>query len=83
MPIQGTAAELIKIAMIDIRDAINSENLKSKMVLQVHDELLFELHKSEEEIMTKIIVDKMENSIKLDVPLKVDFRIGDSWYDIH
>ena len=53
------------------------------MVLQVHDELLFELHKSEEEIMTKIIVDKMENSIKLDVPLKVDFRIGDSWYDIH
>jgi len=83
MPIQGTAAELIKIAMIDIRDAMNSKNLKSKMVLQVHDELLFELHKSEEEIMTNIIVEKMENSIKLDVPLKVDFKIGDSWYDIH
>ena len=83
MPIQGTAAELIKIAMIDIRNTIISNDLKSRMVLQVHDELLFEIHPSEEKEMTNIIIDKMEGSIKLDVPLKVDFKIGDNWYDIH
>ena len=83
MPIQGTAAELIKIAMIDISNTINSNNLKSRMVLQVHDELLFEIHPSEEKEMTNIIIDKMENSIDLDVPLKVDFKIGENWYDIH
>ena len=83
MPIQGTAAELIKIAMIDISNTISSNNLKSRMVLQVHDELLFEIHPSEEKEMTNIIIDKMENSIDLDVPLKVDFKIGENWYDIH
>ena len=83
MPIQGTAAELIKIAMIDISNTIISNNLKSRMVLQVHDELLFEVPFSEEKVMSEIIIDKMENSIKLDVPLKVDFKIGNNWYDIH
>ena len=53
------------------------------MILQVHDELLFETHPEEEKIMFDIVVDKMENSIKLDIPLKVDCKIGDNWYDIH
>ena len=53
------------------------------MVLQVHDELLFEVPFPEEKVMSEIIIDKMENSIKLDVPLKVDFKIGNNWYDIH
>ena len=83
MPIQGTASELIKVAMLNIHNFIKENNLKSKMILQVHDELLFEVPQDEEKIMFDAIIDKMENSIKLDIPLKVDCKIGDNWYDIH
>ena len=83
MPIQGTAAELIKIAMININNLISDRKLKSKMVLQVHDELLFEVPFDEEELMLGIIKSEMENSIKLSVPIEVDCKSGLDWYEIH
>ena len=83
MPIQGTASELIKIAMININQSLQNKNLRSKMVLQVHDELLFEVPPDEEELMLKLIKDKMENSIKLSIPIEVDCKSGSNWYEIH
>ena len=83
MPIQGTASELIKIAMININQSLQNKNLRSKMVLQVHDELLFEVPPEEEELMLKLIKDKMENSIKLSIPIEVDSKSGSNWHEIH
>lgn len=77
--IQGSAADLIKAAMIDIHSHINKNNLPSKMILQIHDELVFEVPGNIEMDFTKIICDKMENAIKLDIPLKVDIEKGQSW----
>ncbi|ONN28005.1 DNA polymerase [Thermosipho affectus] len=78
-PIQGTAADIIKIAMINIHNELLRRKLKTKMILQVHDELVFEVPKEELEIVKEIIVDKMENSVKLKVPLKVDLYEGKEW----
>ena len=83
MPIQGTAAELIKIAMINVSKSIKKNNLQSKMILQIHDELLFEVPNDELDILTKIVVYEMENAMKLDIPLKVDYDYGKSWYEAH
>lgn len=83
MPIQGTAAEIIKIAMCRIHDKLISQNLKSKMILQVHDELLFEVPEDELEIMSEMVVNEMENAVQLKVPLKVTAGIGETWYDAH
>ncbi len=83
MPIQGTAAELIKLAMIRIHKKLQEMNYKTKMILQVHDELLFEVPKTELDEITKIVVNEMENAMSLDVPLKVDYGIGRSWYEAH
>ena len=83
MPIQGTASELIKVAMININKIMYEKMLKSKMVLQVHDELLFEVPDDEEDFMLKLIKDEMENSIKLSVPIKVDCKSGFDWHEIH
>tara|TARA_Y100000814_G_C11996901_1_gene287130 strand:- start:46 stop:516 length:471 start_codon:yes stop_codon:yes gene_type:complete len=83
MPIQGTASELIKVAMININKKMRKKMLKSKMVLQVHDELLFEVPGNEEKLMMELIKDEMENSIKLSVPIKVDCNSGNDWYEIH
>jgi DNA polymerase-1 len=83
MPIQGSAAEMIKIAMIDIQNEIQVNNMKSKMVLQIHDELLFEFPIEEEKELVRLVIDKMENAMKLSVPLIVDYGIGDKWYDAH
>ena len=80
-PIQGSAADIIKVAMVKVYEELNNRNLKSKLILQVHDELLIETYKEEEEEVKKIMVDIMENSINLDVPLKVDLKVGDNWYD--
>ena len=80
-PVQGTAADIIKIAMINIFDEFNKKNLKSKMILQIHDELIFNVYKDEEKEVRNIIKEKMENAYKLSVPLEVDIEEGSNWYD--
>ena len=83
MPIQGTAAELIKIAMINVYNKMKQSELKSKMILQIHDELLFDVPKNEIEILPSIVKNEMENAIKLNVPLKVDCDYGKNWFEAH
>ena len=80
-PIQGSAADIIKIAMINVYKKLEETNLKSKLILQVHDELIVEAVDSEIDIVKKIVKDEMENAVCLDVNLDVDLNIGDSWYD--
>ena len=82
-PIQGSAADIIKIAMINIYNKLQEGNYKTKMLLQVHDELVFDVHKSELEDMKTLIKTEMENAFKLDVPLDVDLDIGDNWLEAH
>ncbi len=79
-PIQGSSADIIKKAMIDIYNKFNKLNLKSKMIIQVHDELIFDVVKSEKEKVLSIVEDIMVNCYKLDVPLKVEIDFGDNWY---
>ena len=83
MPIQGTAADIIKIAMINIHKKMESENYQSKMILQIHDELLFECPKTEVEKLVAMVVEEMEGAVQLSVPLKVDWNYGSSWYEAH
>ena len=83
MPIQGTAADIIKIAMINIHNKMESENYQSKMILQIHDELLFECPKAEVDKLAAMVVEKMEGAVSLSVPLKVDWNYGSSWYEAH
>lgn len=80
-PIQGSAADIIKKAMIDMDARLKEEGLQSKLLLQVHDELIFEAPKDEIEILQRIVPEMMEHAIELDVPLKVDFNYGSTWYD--
>jgi len=81
-PIQGTAADIIKIAMINIFNRMKNENLKSKMLLQVHDELIFEVVESELETMKKLVKQEMESVVSLKVPLTVDMGYGVDWYNL-
>lgn len=83
MPIQGTAADMIKIAMINIQNEFEKKKLKSRMMLQVHDELVFEVKKDELDTVKKIVTDKMKNAIKLNVPVEVEVGVGDTWFDAH
>ncbi|MCH7522138.1 MAG: hypothetical protein IIB42_10635 [Candidatus Marinimicrobia bacterium] len=83
MPIQGTAAELIKIAMIRIHRRLQEESYRSLMILQIHDELLFETPEDEVDRLREMVVAEMEGAMKLDVPLKVDWGFGPSWYEAH
>ncbi len=80
-PIQGTSADIIKKAMIDIYEEFKRLNIKSKLVIQVHDELIIDLIESEKELVTKIVTEKMTNAIKLSVPLKVSSDYGRDWYE--
>lgn len=82
-PIQGSAADIIKIAMIRIHDRIEKERYKSKMILQVHDELIFEAETSELEKLKNMVTCEMENAAVLDVPLKVDLGTGKNWFEAH
>ena len=82
-PIQGSAADIIKIAMINIYKKLSEGQYKTKMLLQVHDELVFDVHKPELETMKSFIKTEMENAFKLSVPLDVDFDIGDNWLEAH
>jgi DNA polymerase-1 len=83
MPVQGTAADIIKIAMIRMRDWMIKEKLKTKMILQVHDELVFEVHPDELELFKKQVPAIMESAAELIVPLKVDVGVGKNWYEAH
>ncbi len=82
-PIQGSAADIIKIAMIHIHDKLKQGNYKTKMLLQVHDELVFDVFKSELETVKPIIQTEMENAYKLKVPLIVDLDVGENWLEAH
>ena len=81
-PLQGTAADLIKLAMIQIDEELRSRNLKSRMLLQVHDELLFEVPHAELETMRELVRDKMENVYSLNVPFLVEVAVGPNWRDV-
>ncbi len=80
-PIQGSAADIIKIAMVNVYKRLKENNLKARLVLQVHDELIVEAPKDEVEIASKILKEEMENAYPLSVPLSVDMNVGKSWYD--
>ena len=80
-PVQGTAADILKIAMIEIAKEMTRLNLKSKMLVQVHDELVFEVYETEEEILKELVTRIMTSCYKLNVPLEVDYEIGNNWYD--
>ena len=82
-PIQGSAADIIKLAMINIHKRFKKEKFKSKMLLQVHDELVFDAHKEEVEIIKPIIKYEMENAFKMAVPLDVEVGLGSNWLEAH
>ena len=83
MPIQGTSAEMIKIAMTSVSNHLNEHKMKSKLVLQIHDELVFETPKNELNDLENMVVDKMVNALPLSVPIEVDSGFGQSWYEAH
>lgn len=80
-PIQGTAADIMKIAMINVYNRLRNDGLKSKLIIQVHDELLIETYKSEKDLVYKILEDEMENACSLSVKMEIDIHSGKSWYE--
>lgn len=80
-PIQGTAADIIKLAMVQMDEALRTRDLKSRMLLQVHDELVFEVPADELEQMKELVPAVMEQALKLSVPLKAEVSYGDNWYE--
>ncbi|NQY06841.1 MAG: DNA polymerase I, partial [Flavobacteriaceae bacterium] len=82
-PIQGSAADIIKLAMINIHDKLSNNDLQSKMLLQVHDELVFDVHKDEIEAMKSLVKYEMENAYKMAVPLDVEVDMGENWLEAH
>ena len=82
-PIQGSAADIIKLAMIAIQNKLDKGSWQSKMLLQVHDELVFDVPKEEIETLQTMIKNEMENAFSLDVPLMVDIGIGSNWLEAH
>ena len=81
-PIQGTAADIMKIAMINLYKELNNRNLKSKILLQIHDELLLEVEEEEKEQVKKLLKSSMESAMELKVPLKVELSEANNWYDV-
>jgi DNA polymerase-1 len=79
MPVQGTSADIIKVAMINLFHIMEKRKLKSKMLLQVHDELVFEVPDDEMDAMRRLVPEVMDSAVKLDVPLKVDTKVGKNW----
>ena len=80
-PIQGTAADIMKIAMIGVNNRLKRDQMKSRLVLQVHDELLIEAHESEVEQVKTILSEEMEHAAHLLVPLEIDMHTGENWYE--
>ena len=83
MPIQGTAADMIKLAMVHIYAELQKRKLTSSMILQVHDELVFEVSKDEEEIIKNIVEKEMQQALPLTVPVEVEIGIGRNWLEAH
>lgn len=81
-PIQGSAADIMKLAMIKLNDALERNRLKSALILQVHDEVILEVYKGEEEKVIEVVKDAMSNAIKLSVPLDIDYSFGKNWYEV-
>ena len=82
MPIQGAAADIIKIAMIKVFNELNQKGLKSKLILQVHDELIIDALKSEKDGVAEILKNSMESAAELKVPLKAEVTMGENWYQL-
>ena len=82
-PIQGTAADMIKMAMVLIHRDLEQNGLKTRMLLQVHDELVFDLFRSEENVVRKLVEENMKNAIQLEVPLEVEIGAGKNWPEAH
>ena len=82
-PIQGSAADIIKVAMVRIQKAIQEEGLDARMILQVHDELVFDVPKTEAETLSKLVKQHMEEAVELAVPLEVEIQTGDNWLEAH
>ena len=82
-PIQGSAADVIKVAMVNIHELFEQEGFRSRMILQVHDELVFDAHKDELDTIRPLVVREMEQAVKLVVPLKVDVDTGHNWLEAH
>ncbi len=82
-PIQGSAADIIKLAMIKIDKEFSKQKLQSRMLLQVHDELIFDLYKPEQEVVMRLVKDCMENALKFDVPLTIEMGVADNWLEAH
>ena len=80
-PIQGSAADLIKIAMINVSKVLKENNLKAKIINQIHDEIILKVEDNEKDIVYKLVKDAMENCVKLKVKLKVDGGYGKTWFD--
>lgn len=81
-PIQGSGADILKLAMVKVDQLMKEKQLKSKMILQVHDELIFDVYKEELDEMMTIIKSAMEEAFLMDVPLKVDGAYATNWYDL-
>jgi DNA polymerase-1 len=82
-PIQGSAADIIKMAMVAVHKAMIKEKVKSKMILQVHDELVFDVHVSEEMLMQLLVKEAMESAIQLAVPMEVELKLAQNWLEAH
>jgi len=82
-PIQGTAADMIKIAMVNIQGDLERRRLRTRMLLQVHDELVFDLYGPEEPEVREMVVEKMRSAIKLEAPIEVEAGVGDNWLEAH
>ena len=83
MPIQGTAADMIKIAMVNVHKALTAKQLNTRMLLQVHDELIFDLDPAEEPIVRELVTEGMKNALELKCPIEIDIGIGDNWLEAH
>ena len=82
-PIQGSAADIIKMAMNKVFEKMNKNEIRSKMLLQDHDELVFDIHKEEEDFMRKLVKKEMENAVNISVPLDVEIKVASNWLDAH
>ena len=81
MPLQGSSADIIKIAMLNVYNSLKKNGLKTKLILQVHDELVLDVPEEEVEQASKILKTEMENAVQLKVPLTVDVHTGKNWYE--